>query len=151
MKKRRTFTQNTLDNPVTRSIIKRQIEDSLAQLQAAAQLQALFGDAAETLTKKAGMLLFSVAYACRDCRIPKEEPDIRIARGMVGALEMLARFPTTLEDHRPAIQSGLDAIERLLPRLHIYAIGNGFLECERRIKTAGIGSEDMAEMFGALP
>lgn len=149
--KRRTLTKNTIENPITRSIIKRQIETSLITSRNAAGLQAVVGTSSEKLTEHAGKLLFAVARACESCRISKTDPDVRILRGMAGALELLARFPATLEDHRPAIQSGLDAIERLLPRLHIYAIGNGFLECDLAIAATGFGANDIHSMLEANP
>jgi hypothetical protein len=146
-KRRHSYTDSVLRNPITRSIIKSQVETTLATLKTAAEMQALIGDAAQKLVLDSGMLLFAVANACETCRIDETEPDVRILRGMAGSLELLARFPATLEDHRPTIQSGLNAIERLIPRLDIFAIGNGFLTCDERVKAEGFGADDINSML----
>lgn len=148
-KKRQSYTGSLIRNPITKSIIKRQVETTLATLKQDAELQALMGDASARLVRDSGMLLFAVANACQTCRISESEPDVRILRGMAGALEQLARFPATLDDHRPSIQSGLDAIERLIPRLDIFAIGNGFLTCDAAVKAHGFGATDIHQMLGA--
>lgn len=147
MKKKR---QDPLfSNPVTRSIINRQVIDSLARIKAAAELQAVFGDAAANLVRDAVLLLYSVAYACHLCRIDPGLPEIRILRGMAQTLEDLARDLQSLETHRPAIQSGLAAIERILPRLDIIAVGAGMLECDHTIQKGGIGAADIHQLLGA--
>jgi len=146
--KRKNKAQTKFANPVTRSIIKSQIVASLTELKTLAERQALMGDSAETLIERSGVLLYAIADAVRDAGIPETEPDVRILKGMGGSLELLARFPSTLEDHRPAIQSGLAAIERLIPRLDITAIGCGFLNCRAAVQREGFGAADIRQMLG---
>lgn len=135
-------------NAVTKAVLKNQLETFLSQLKASAELQALFGDAAHRLVHDSGILLFSVAYACSVCRVSDQEPDVRILRGMAQALGDLAERLQDIEQHRPAIQSGLAAIERLLPRLDIFALGLGFVDCTKRISSQGISSADIQSFLG---
>ncbi len=149
MKKRRTQTQITMANPITRSIIRSQIIASLNEIKTLAELQAFGGDSVPHLIDRSGVLLYAIADAVRQMGIQEDDPDVRILKGMGGSLELLARFPATLEDHRPSIQSGLAAIERLIPRLDILAIGSGFLNCRAKVEQEGFGATDIRQMLGA--
>jgi hypothetical protein len=129
--------------------IERELRSSLSELKTGAELHSLFGDDPEHLVRKAGILLFSVARACQLHQISKDDPDIRIIRGMAGALEDLALHLGRLEVHRASIQSGLAAVERLIERVSIFAIGHGMLDCKAVIADRGFGADDIHRMLGA--
>lgn len=129
--------------------IERELRSSLAELKTGAELQIMFGDNAESLVRQAGILLFSVARACEMHKIGKDDPDVRIIRGLAGALEDLSIHLGRLEFHRASIQSGLAAIERLIARVSIFAIGHGMLDCKAVIAARGFGAADIHKMLGA--
>ena len=64
-------------------------------------------------------------------------------------LAELAAHPNQLESHRPSIQSGLAAIERVLPSLEPMAIGVGMVVCKEKIAGPGIGAQDIHDLLGA--
>jgi hypothetical protein len=135
-------------NPVFASVVRAQIKDSIARVKRGAELQALYGDAASNLIKDAGVLLFAVAHACGRCGVDPECADVRIARGMAMALGQLGERIDALEAHRPAIQAGLSAVERLLPALATSSLGDGLLACRARIADNGFGTDDIHRLFG---
>lgn len=147
MKKRRRDA--TFTNPVTQAVIRQQIRQSIAILRTDAELQALAGDAAARLVRDAGMLLYAVACAIELCRIPADHPDVRVLRGTTQAIGELAEHPGRLELHRPAILSGLAAMERLMPFLAVEALGAGLMECDERIRASGFGTTVIHQKLGA--
>ena len=139
---------NTFKNPVTQAIIRKQIWESIAILRTDAELQALAGDSAACLVRDTGMLLYAVASAIELCRIPAEHPDVRVLRGTTQAIGELAEHLGRLELHRPAILSGLAAMERLIPFLAVEALGAGLMECDERIKSAGFWTKEIHAKLG---
>ena len=129
--------------------IERELKKDLAELKTGAELQSFFGDDPGKLVQQAGILLFSVARSCEMHKIGKDDPDVRIIRGMAGALEDLSSHLGRLEVHRASIQSGLAAIERLIARVSIFAIGHGMLDCKAVIAARGFGAADIHKMLGA--
>ena len=146
MKKRQATS--TFKNPATQAIIRRQIRESISTLRTDAELQALAGDSAARLVRDAGMLLYAVSCAIELCRIPADHPDVRVLRGTTQAIGELAEHLGRLELHRPAILSGLAAMERLIPFLAVEALGAGLMECDERIKSAGFGTKEIHELLG---
>lgn len=136
-------------NPVTQVLIRQQIRQSIAILRTDAELQALAGDAAARLVRDSGMLLYAVACAVELCRIPADNPDVRVLRGTAQAIGELAEHQGRLELHRPAILSGLAAMERLMPFLAVEALGAGLMECDERIRVSGFGTKDIHQKLGA--
>jgi hypothetical protein len=138
-------------NPIAQAVVRSQVLQSLKRLKTDSELQAWAGSAVPELVSDACMLLFAVAWAHKTMRLPADSPDARIMRGLASALADLAAHPAQIETHRPAIQSGLAAIERVLPRLEPLALGVGMVECKNRIAGAGIGSNDIHQLLGAHP
>ena len=144
MKRRR---DKLYSNPVAQAMVRQQVMASLRRIKTDSELQAYAGARVSDLVSDACMLLYSVAWACRVNGIGADNPDARIMRGMASALADLAAYPSQLETHRPAIQSGLAAIERVLPSLEPLAIGVGMVECKNRIAGTGIGAEDIHQLL----
>ena len=136
-------------NPVSQAVVRRQVMQSLARLKRDCELQAYIGSRVPELVSDACMTLYAVAYAHMICKLPTDTPDVRIMRGLASALADLAMHPAQLEVHRPAIQSGLAAIERVLPNLEPLAIGVGMVECKAAIAKGGISADDIHRMLGA--
>lgn len=136
-------------NPVAQAVIRKQVMTSLARIKNDSEMQAYAGANVPELVSDACMLLYAVAWACRVAGIRKDAPDARIMRGMASALADLANHPNQMEIHRPAIQSGLSAIERVLPDLEPLAIGVGMFECKNLIEGNGIGASDIHKLLGA--
>ncbi len=144
-------------NPVAQSVVRSKARNALNRLKLDSELQAWAGTKAAEFVSDACMLLFAVAYAHRICRqFPENRahgrlepwtPEARIMRGMASALQELAHHHDQLELHRPAIQSGLAAIERVIPDLEMLAVGVGFAECQERIAGTGIGAEDIHQLL----
>ena len=131
--------------------IEKELRSSLSELKTGAELQSLFGNNPEHLVRQAGILVFSVARACELHQIAADDPDIRIIRGLAGSLEDLALHLDRLEFHRASIQSGLAAVERLIGRVSIFAVGHGMLDCKAVIADRGFGAQDIHQMLGAAP
>ena len=138
-------------NPVAAAIYKRRIEADIARLKAAAELHAWAGDSAPKLVQEAGSLLYIVSWAAGECGIDPDGADMRILRGMASALGDLAADLDSVEAHRPALQSGLLAIERILPALNPWAIGLGAVELDRAMASGGFGTHDIVRMHGMDP
>ena len=153
MKKRQHIKGPDPRNPWVRkpqeAETERELRRSLSELKTGAELQSLFGDNAENLVRQAGILVFSVARACQLHRISADDPDIRIMRGLAGSLEDLALHLDRLEFHRASIQAGLAAVERLIERVSIFAVGHGMLDCKAVIADRGFGAQDIHRMLGA--
>jgi len=154
MKKRR---DPLYSNPVAQSVVRNKALASLKRLKFDAEMQAWAGNKVAEFVSDSCMLLFAVAYAHMICRqfpeaiahgrLATSTPDARIMRGMANALQELANHSSQLELHRPTIQSGLAAIERVIPDLEPLAIGVGFAECSERIAGSGISADDIHKLL----
>ena len=136
-------------NPVAQSVTRKKVMDSLKRIKMDAELQAYAGGRVAEMVSDACMLLFAVAFAWHIVGVKADSPDARIMRGMANALADLAAHPNQIEIHRPSIQSGLAAIERVLPSLDPLAIGVGMVECKNLIAGNGIGTQDIHNLLGA--
>jgi len=95
--------------------IRAQILADVRSLALDASIHAWTGDAPQPMINKAGRLLYMVAFAADQAGIDAEHPDMRILRGTAGALEAFAEDQQHIERYRQSLQSGLAAINRLLP------------------------------------
>jgi hypothetical protein len=77
----------------------------------------------EALIFSAGRVLWIASDAATRCGVPLDHPDMRIMAGAASALGDLAAHPNQINLHRPAVQSGLKAAERLWPGLDVFALG----------------------------
>lgn len=134
-------------NPIAQAVVRKQVMEALQRIKTGAELQAYAGGRVAEMVSDACMLLYSVAFACDFARIKADSPDARIMRGMANALADLAAHPNQIEIHRPSIQSGLAAIERVLPSLEPMAIGVGMVACKELIAGPGIGAQDIHDLL----
>lgn len=81
------------------------------------RIHALIGDDSDKLVNGAGRVFFVIIGACAACGLHQDEPDIRILRGAVNALGEQAGEPEVQQQRRAGIVSGLQACDRLMPRL----------------------------------
>lgn len=83
----------------------------------------------------AGRILFVASHAAERCGISTDHPDMRIMLGAASALGDMATRPSETEQHRPAVQSGLKAAERIWPTLDIFAMGTAGIEFDQMAKS----------------
>lgn len=114
---------NPVENAVRISRLKREINDLITM----ADMQASWGDSPAQTVDRCGRVLFVVSYAIGRCHVPDDLPEVRILRAMCNVVEALALDHSALDQHRPALTSGLQAVQRLLPRLNVWSIGEGSL------------------------
>lgn len=93
-----------------------QILADIRSLAVDAGIHAWSGEDAQPMINKAGRLLYVVAFAADQAGIAADYPDMRILRGTAGALEAFAADQQHVDHYRASLQSGLAAINRLLPR-----------------------------------
>ena len=84
-------------------------------LQIDAGLHSWTGHDASKMVNLAGRLVFIVAHAAIEAGINADHPDVRIMRGMSEALGDLVDHLDDVERYRRSVQSGLAAIDRLMP------------------------------------
>lgn len=141
-KRNHRMQRRALTHPVLAAVVRRNLAAELQRLQTDAGLQAHLGDNYAALANSAGRLGYITAYACGQIQL--DTPDVRILRGTCEALGDMVANPGCLEHQRPAIQSGLAAISRLLPQLPDRALAAGALELERLLALPeGMGTEDV--------
>lgn len=151
-------------SPYGRKLLRRQQEQDRAQaerdfflkvqrdvrgLQIDAGLHCWTGNNASTMVNTCGRLLYIVAFAANAAGVSHDHPDLRIMRGMSEALGNLADDLHAIERHRASIQSGLGAIDRLLPLCTLAALLEGSYELEQRLNSVrGLGTNDVRELIG---
>lgn len=102
-------------------------------------------DAANTLNLT-GRLCFIVAAAACAAGFGEDHPDMRIVRGLAECLGDLAANHNTLERHRASLQSGLAAIDRLLPECDDIHLIYAAARLETLLaSTAGMGTSDVRQ------
>ena len=116
-------------NPIAQAAVRARIDRQVLELRTRAGLHAYTGGDAGAVVDAAGRLIYVVAHACGLHGL-QDEPEARILRGCANALGDLAATPQALEQQRQSIISGLAAVERLMPRLHTWALTAGALELD---------------------
>lgn len=130
--------------------LRAQIAADVASLQDSAGIHAWTGNNGAAMVNKAGRLCYVAAYAANHAGIDLESVDVRILRGMAGALADLAADLQHIERHRGSIQSGLQAISRLLPHCDDLVLLAGAADLEARLASGhGMGTADVDEALGA--
>lgn len=114
---------NPVENAVRISLLKREINDLITM----ADMQASWGDSPAQTVDRCGRVLFVVSFATGRCNVPDDLPEVRILRAMCNVVEQLALDHSTLDQHRATLSSGLQAVQRLLPRLNLWSIAEGSL------------------------
>ena len=135
-------------NPVTEAVIRSRIEEDIQRLRTAVGLQAYIGEDAAMVANMAGRLVYIVCHAA-GVRGLGETPEARIMAGTANALADIAETPADLERQRGAVIAGLQAIDRLMPKLHTFSLAAGSLELDNLLHTAnGIGTADVRRALG---
>lgn len=135
-RKRRPDPLAHLRHPIGAAILKKKVEQQIRAMQTDAMLHILIGANDAALINEAGRLAYIAAEATRLSREPEDSPDMKIVAGMANALADLAARSGPPELHRLAIQSGLLAIERLLPRCNVWSIAKAHLQVEEILASA---------------
>lgn len=120
--------------------VRAQILTDIRSLAVDAAIHAWNGEDAPPMINKAGRLLYVVAFAADQAGVDAEHPDMRILRGTAGALEAFAADQQHVDRYRASLQSGLAAINRLLPRcndMHLL-LGAAALEGKLDLMTAPV-------------
>ena len=135
-------------NPVTEAVIRSRIEEDIQRLRTAVGLQAYIGEDAAMVANMAGRLVYIVCHAAGVHGLG-ETPEARIMAGTANALADIAETPADLERQRGAVIAGLQAIDRLMPKLHTFSIAAGSLELDNLLTTAsGMGTADVRRALG---
>ncbi len=121
---------NPVENAVRISALKREINDLITM----ADMQASWGDSPANTIDRCGRVLFVVSFAIGRCQVPDDLPEVRILRAVSNVVLELALDHSSLDRHRAALSSGLQAVQRLLPRLNIWSIGEGSLVLDHLLK-----------------
>ena len=107
--------QRMTEEAAIEETIRAQILSDIRSLAVDAGIHAWTGADAPPMINKAGRLLYVVAFAADQAGVDAEHPDMRILRGTAGALEAFAADQQHVDRYRQSLQSGLAAINRLLP------------------------------------
>ena len=130
-------------NPVKEALIVAGIREDVERLRTRAALHAYTGANAQALANLAGRLVYIVCHAAGVHGLG-ETPEARILAGTANALADIAETPAELERQRGAVIAGLQAIDRLMPKLHTFSLAAGSLELDNLLHTAnGMGTADV--------
>jgi hypothetical protein len=129
--------------------LRAQILADVASLTLNASVHAWTGDNAQKMINLSGRLVYIVAFAANQAGFDAEHVDMRILRGMAGALADFAADQRHVERYRPSLQSGLAAINRLLPHCDQMALLLGAAALDSKLnQTRGLGTADVEEALG---
>ena len=135
-------------NPVTEAVIRSRIESDIQRLRTDTGLQAYMGDDAARIASMAGRLVYIVCHAAGVHGLG-ETPEARILAGTANALADIAGTPAELERQRGAVIAGLQAIDRLMPKLHTFSLAAGSMELDNLLHTtSGMGTADLRRALG---
>lgn len=107
-------------------------------LQIDAGVHAWTGDDGANMVNLSGRLCYIVTFAAAQAGVTADQLDMRIVRGMAEALGDFAADLDNVERYRPAIQSGLAALGRLLEVCTPFHIILAADDLEERLSTTGI-------------
>lgn len=134
-------------NPVENAVMKARLERDITSLITMADLQATWGDSPVETIDRCGRVLFIVSFAVGRCRIPDDTPEVRVLRATANVVRALSLDHSTFDQHRAAITSGLQAVQRLLPRLSVWSLGEGSLVLDATLNS---GHQPDASEFDQL-
>ena len=141
-------TRHEVINPVTEAVIRSRIEADIQRLRTAVGLQAYIGEDAARVANMAGRLVYIVCHAAVVHGLG-ETPEARILAGTANALADIAETPAELERQRGAVIAGLQAIDRLMPKLHTFSLAAGSMELDRLVNnTEGMGPKEVRQALG---
>lgn len=134
-------------NPVAAAVLRASIRRHVGELLLAAQLHAWAGHHVANLVNLSGRLVYIVLGAAEPSGFTTDNADIRICLGLGSALADLTS-DGRIEQHRPAIQAGLLAIERLLPGLNAVALFDSAAQLDAKVKSGqGMDTDDLHNLM----
>ena len=135
-------------NPDKEALIVAGIREDVERLRTRAALHAYTGANAQALANLAGRLVYIVCHAAGVHGLG-DTPEARILAGTANALADIAGTPAELERQRGAVIAGLQAIDRLMPKLHTFSLAAGSMELDNLLNTAnGMGTADVRRALG---
>jgi hypothetical protein len=135
-------------NKVGFATLRAAIQRDVQRLRNDAGLHAWVGNNATDTLDNAGRLLWITLHAATQAGITADAPDVRILMGMGNALGDMRERGDPLDRHRAAIQSGLLAIDRLLPACKEVDLLLASAELNTLIsQTRGMGTEDLQHIL----
>ena len=141
-------TRHEACTPVTEAVVRQRIEEDIQRLRTAVGLQAYIGEDAAMVANMAGRLVYIVCHAAGAHGLG-ETPEARILAGTANALADIAETPAELDRQRGAVIAGLQAIDRLMPKLHTFSLAAGSLELDNLLHSAnGMGTADVRKALG---
>lgn len=141
-------TRHEACNPVTEAVIRQRVEGDIQRLRTEAGLQTYMGGDAARIANMAGRLVYIVCHAAGVHGLG-ETPEARILAGTANALADIAETPAELERQRGAVIAGLQAIDRLMPKLHTFSLAAGSMELDNLLHSAnGMGTADVRRALG---
>ena len=141
-------TRHEACNPVTEAVVRQRIEGDIQRLRTEAGLQTYMGGDAARIANMAGRLVYVVCHAAGHHGLG-ETPEARILAGTANALADIAETPAELDRQRGAVIAGLQAIDRLMPKLHTFSLAAGSMELDNLLHSAnGMGTADVRRALG---
>ena len=126
------------------------IKQDLRGLQIDAGIHTWTGNDGAKMVNLAGRLCYITAFAAQRAGFQADHPDVRIVRGMAEALADMAADLDNVERYRPAIQSGLAAIDRLMPECNELDVVLGCKELDTILAVKDLGTADVRLAMGVL-
>lgn len=146
--------RRTTDNPVGRALLVHDLHVAIAaelkEWRTAAELQAWTGNNLQRLVNAVGRLTYIVLHTVATQGISPEHPDVRIILGAGEALGDLVA-DGRLEFHRPAIRSGLMAIERLLLQCDMLNLAHAAIELDNMLAKGDMSTSSLHNLFQPEP
>lgn len=126
-----------LRNPFVKAQIRRQVEQTLAEIRRKADWEVWVRDNnAEDVVYQGTRLLWIVDRAAVLSKIDLDCAELRIIAGAASAITQLNERPGDLDLHRLSVQAGFQAAERLWPSLDIWALANAEVDFHRQAQSA---------------
>lgn len=127
-----------------------QIRQDVRSLQIRAGIHSFTGQDAYNLLNLSGRLCFITLAAAASAGFDADHPDMRIVRGMAEAMGDLRADTLKIERHRPSIQSGLAAIDRLLVDCDDIALIFAAAHLDDLLsRPQGVGTDDIRKILEA--
>ena len=140
-----------IGGPVAAAVVRQGIEEQIDRLRTGSAIHAYTGANAAMLANLAGRLVYIVCHAAGVHGLG-ETPEARILAGTANALADIAETPAELERQRGAVIAGLQAIDRLMPKLHTFSLAAGSMELDNLLNTtSGMGTADVRRALGMQP
>lgn len=135
-------------NKVGFATLRAAIQRDVQRLRNDAGLHAWAGNNATDTLNNAGRLLWITLHAATRAGITADALDVRILMGMGNALGDMRERGDPLDVHRAAIQSGLLAVDRLIPYCTEMRLALAAAELDTMIQSArGLGTADLQRLL----